>query len=134
RILEEGARSDFASYVKHSDEMSRGINLPPDKVPMTLYWLLRDNSVIVGESRLRHPLNESLKFFGGNIGYAIRPAERKKGYGTQILALTLNEARKMGLGNVLLTCDTVNTASARVIVKNSGKLVAEGTTERNGTQ
>src|SRR5437660_350596 len=83
RLLEEGARDDFASYLKHSEEMSRGVNLKTGQVPMTVFWLLKNGTEIVGESRLRHPLTESLKHFGGNIGYAIRPSARKKGYGTR---------------------------------------------------
>lgn len=132
RLLEDGSRVDFSPYLKQSDEMSRGVNLKTGQVPMTLYWLLRNGAEIVGEIRLRHPLNEKLKHFGGNIGYAIRPGERKKGYGTRMLALTLAEALGLGLTSVILTCDTSNVASARVIVKNGGRLVGEGTTDREG--
>ncbi len=63
---------------------------------------------------------------GGHIGYRIRPSERRKGYGTLILALTLAEARKLGLPRVLLTCDQDNIASARVIQANGGALASEG--------
>lgn len=42
---------------------------------------------------------------GGHIGYAIRPSERRKGYAGRMLALGLQEARKLALDRVLVTCD-----------------------------
>ena len=85
---------------------------------------------VLGTSRLRHHLNERLRLMGGHIGYGIRPSEQRKGYGTQILALTLVEARKLGIKRVLVTCDVDNIASVRVIEKNGGFL-AERVTPAN---
>jgi predicted acetyltransferase len=67
-------------------------------------------------------LNPDLEIEGGHIGYAIRPSLRKMGYGTLILTLTLEKARALGLRGVLVTCDTENLGSARIIEKNGGVL------------
>jgi predicted acetyltransferase len=101
---------------------SMGIDLPPGIVPMTSFWLVEDDQTVIGESRLRHRLTPALEIEGGHIGYAIRPSARRKGYGTRILALTLERARVMGLRQVLVTCNTDNIASARIIEKNGGLL------------
>ena len=44
----------------------------------------------------------------------------------------LNEARKLGLTQVLLTCDVNNSASARVIEKNGGVLASYGISNVSG--
>ena len=61
---------------------------------------------------IRHRLNEGLLATGGHIGDGVRPSERGKGYGTQMIALALDECRKMGIDRVLMCCDETNPASA----------------------
>jgi predicted acetyltransferase len=131
------ARSDFAAFVKRLRDDERGVNLAPGIVPSSAYWLLRrdaDGVSILGVSHLRHTLTPALEGVGGHIGYSIRPSERRRGYGARILALTLPHARKLGLTPVLLTCDTDNVASARVIEKNGGVLASEGYSDLVGTR
>jgi predicted acetyltransferase len=123
------ARNDFAAYIQLLEDEARGVNLEPDIVPSSVYWLLRhdaDGVTMVGVSHLRHALTPALEDAGGHIGYSIRPSERRRGYGTRILALTLPYARALGLARVLLTCDTDNIGSARVIEKNGGILSSAG--------
>ena len=125
----ELARSDFAAFVQRLQDDERGVNLKPDIVPSSAYWLLRhdgDDVTILGVSALRHALTPALEDAGGHIGYSIRPSERRRGYGTRILALTLPRARALGVDRVLVTCDTDNIGSARVIEKNGGVLASEG--------
>lgn len=95
-------------------------------VPHTTYWLLNDDSgKIVGAANVRHRLNEKLFNCGGHIGYGIRPSERRKGYASQLLALTLERTKEMGLNKILLVCDKGNVASERTIVKNGGRFESE---------
>lgn len=56
----------------------------------------------------------------GNIGYGVRPSERKKGYATKMLKLALDYCKEIGLENILLTCDKSNHVSAKTITKCSG--------------
>ena len=74
---------------------------------------------------IRHRLNEYLLQFGGNIGYSVRPSQRRKGYATEMLALGLEECRKLGLDRALVTCDKTNIGSAKTIQKNGGVLENE---------
>lgn len=124
----ELARSDFAAFVQRLQE-ARGVDLAPGIVPSSAYWLLRHDAsgvTVLGVSHLRQALTPALEDVGGHVGYSIRPSERRRGYGTRILALTLPHARALGLERVLLTCDTDNIASARIIEKNGGVLASEG--------
>jgi len=117
---------DFAAHVQRLRDQARGTGLQEGRVPAGTYWLVRDeDGKMLGISNLRHELTPALEDHGGHIGYGIRPSERREGYGTLILKLTLEKARAMGVTRALVTCDPENVASARIIQKNGGVLDSE---------
>ena len=125
------AREALPDFIRRLEERSRGVGL---HVPDSSFWLVRcGDGAVVGLSNLRHRLIPALEDVGGHIGYSIRPSERCKGYGKCILALTMEKARVQGLAQVLLTCDTDNRGSARVIEKNGGVLASGGFSAVSGT-
>jgi len=105
------------------------IRLPDGRmVPRTAHvqlWLVHAYTFI-GRVNIRFHLNDDLRLWGGNIGYAIRPSFRQKGFGTHILAQALPVARESGLRGVLLTCLDTNTGSIKVIEANGGMLAEIG--------
>lgn len=113
---------DLPAYIKRARENRLGINLPKGRVPSTLYWAGVGHK-IVGRVDIRHKLNKNLRIIGGHIGYTVVPSERQKGYGTQMLALALPRARKLGIKNVLVTCDATNIGSKKIIERNDGQLI-----------
>lgn len=92
-------------------------------VPSTIYLAVRkkDNKV-VGIVDFRHELTPFLLNFGGNVGFSVAIDERKKGYATEIVALVKEEAKKIGLHEILITCDGINEGSSKVILRNGGIL------------
>jgi predicted acetyltransferase len=126
----EDALRDPEAYLRRRAQYAAGINLPPDRVPETTFWLVAgegelggsDKLQVLAVSGLRHRLTPQLTDIGGHIGYAVRPSARRKGVGAALLALTLVEARKLGLTRVLVTCDVTNLSSARIIQRNGGVL------------
>jgi len=88
--------------------------------------------VLHGELRLRHYLNPALEQEGGHIGYTIRPSSRGRGMGKELLRLGLLEARAMGIGCVLVTCDDDNPASIGVIEANGGREFEAGVSQWSG--
>jgi len=99
---------------------------PEGFVPQTTYFAFCGER-IVGTISVRHFLNDALLRDGGNIGYAVRPSERRKGYGAAMLLLALEKCRSLGLDKALVTCLASNTASAKTIKKNGGVLENEFT-------
>lgn len=87
----------------------------PDWANATNYLLVDENNHVYGISQIRHSLKGQLINIGGNIGYAIRPTERRKGYGTIQLQLLLEKAKVLGLNKVLVTCRENNIGSKKTI-------------------
>jgi predicted acetyltransferase len=115
----------FAGYVETLLRAREGLGLPPGLVPHSTFWLVDGAGEIVAVSNLRHELNESLLAHGGHVGYGVRPSMRGRGYATELLRLTLVEARRLGIQRALVTCDKLNPESAKVIQKNGGELEDE---------
>lgn len=88
----------------------------------TFLLIREDDDRIVGAVNVRWNLIESMKEFGGNIGYGIRPTERRKGYNKINLYLALIEAYKLGLEEVILDCDVNNLGSVKTLEALNGKL------------
>lgn len=118
---EEELEGNFSAFVKKIKEGSKGLNLKPGYVHQTVYWVI-DKDGYSGRVSLRHELNEVLLKTGGHIGYDIRPSKRGLGYGTEALKLVLTKARALGLKKVLLTCDSTNLPSRKIIEANGGIL------------
>ena len=98
--------------------------MPDGYVPQTIFWLYDDEQP-VGVGKIRHALNDNSRKIGGNIGYAIDPMFRGKGYATHLLSLLVIKARAMNISELLLSVEKYNPASKRVIEKCGGKLIRE---------
>ena len=94
-------------------------------VPASTFLALNENGALVGMIDVRRRLNDHLSLYGGHIGYSVRKSERRKGYATRMLALALDECRKLKIGRVLITCDRDNMASRCTILKNNGVMENE---------
>ena len=126
------AFGDFDAYLSRLHDQKQERQLNPGRVPQTTFWLVTREKHIIGVSKLRHRLVPHLEERGGHIGYEIRPSERQKGYGTEILRLTLLKAREMRLPQVLVTCDADNLASTRIIERTGGRRAGESVPEETG--
>lgn len=101
-------------------------NLPADKIPGLTYFFVREeDDRIVGMINIRLALNDFLRNEAGHIGYCIRPTERRKGYGTQLLRAGIAVCRRVDIEDIIVTCDKVNLGSAGVIQNCGGVLEAE---------
>ena len=109
-------------WVAYSRKMEHGENVPENKVPATQFVLTdTDTGRIYGMLQVRHYLNEYLRNFAGNIGYSVRPTERRKGYAKKMLKQALQFCREeLGLDRVLISCLVDNEPSRRTILACGG--------------
>jgi predicted acetyltransferase len=93
-----------------------------ERAPETLLWYVEGDEFL-GSVSVRHALTPTLEKWGGHIGYAVRPSARGRGYACAMLAGMLEHCRaNLPLERVMLTVNTNNPASIRVIEKNGGVL------------
>jgi len=104
------------------------------RVPSDTYLAVRQSDDrIVGIIDLRYHIDHPiLGTWGGHCGYSVRPSERGKGYGKEMLRLNIQNARKLGIEKMLVTCNTDNLASEKTILANGG--VFEKTIDVDGAQ
>lgn len=121
----KGNTEDYDLFLKNAEDIAEGKNLPEGFVSADIYFLVDCNSRILGAIDIRHELNEYLLNYGGNIGYGVRPSERKKGYATEMLRLALDICKERKMDRVLVTCFKSNIGSAKTILKNGGILENE---------
>jgi predicted acetyltransferase len=112
-------RGDFAGFVAGQLRLAEPTRVPIGLMPESVYWLVEAGQFL-GRLSLRHALNEHLHTYGGHIGYEIRPSMRRRGFGKSILRLGLEQARALGLRRTLVTCDSTNEASRKIIEANGG--------------
>jgi predicted acetyltransferase len=112
------ALENFQDYLNDLHNYSKGKGLAQGEIGTSTFWLI-DKKEIVGVVRIRHKEVEC----AGHIGYDISPDCRNRGYGFQILKLALEKAIKIGIEEVILTCNIDNLASKKIIEKNNGKLL-----------
>lgn len=119
--------NNFDYYLENLEISTAKDGLVPDS---TFFCLDIDRDIIVGAVNIRHYLNDYLLNYGGHIGDGIRPSERKKGYGTKMVRLALEECKKLGIKKVLIVCDKNNIGSKKTIINNGG--VLENEIDNNG--
>ncbi len=119
-------RNDFHDFKYYLENLEIKEETEDGRVPdTTLFCLDKDRNIFVGAVNIRHYLNDDLLQYGGHIGDGIRPSERRKGYATAMIALALQECKRLGIDRVLMCCDKENIGSAKSILRNGGVLENE---------
>ncbi len=106
-----------ADWVEHVRGNRRAETCQVDWVVEDVFFgVRRTDGRIVGVTSVRHSLdNPILSEYGGNIGYEVRPSERRCGYARQMLQLALDVARERGKDRVMLGCAETNAGSIATI-------------------
>ena len=94
-------------------------------LPGTTRWIWDDG--LCGAINLRHQQGTAdlPAHVSGHIGYSVVPWRQRQGHGTAALRLMLPLAAAVGLPHVIITCDTTNAGSRRVIEAGGGVFLHE---------
>ncbi|MCL2461956.1 MAG: GNAT family N-acetyltransferase [Defluviitaleaceae bacterium] len=108
--------ADFADWLKSMKDPD------PAWIPSATYFAVTlpgggGAGKIVGIVNIRHYLTEE-NYRNGHVGLSVRPSERGKGYGTEMMRLALQKAYEIGILEAVVCCDKGNAASRRVIRRN----------------
>lgn len=100
---------------------NEGFPLTDTTTPADTFLAFRSaDDYLVGTIQLRHSIPAPLRECGGHIGYAVRPSERRRGYGAAMLTEVLTIAQALGLARVRIDCDKSNLASRQTILHCGG--------------
>lgn len=131
RNLEHLSNLTFEEWLDELEYYKDETKLREDFSPQTTYLAIEKDK-IVGFINIRWKAVPKLLGNGGFIGYSIVPSERGKGYGSEMLRLSLKEIPRTIFEKVLVTCKDFNLASKKVIEKNGGILENTYYNEENG--
>lgn len=112
---------EFADFIQMLDQTELG-NQDKRFSSSTSYFVVDEDDRLIGAASLRHYLTVEGINTWGHIGYGVRPSERRKGYGAEILKLTLEEAKKKKIYKTLVCAHKSNIASCKIIEKCNGIL------------
>lgn len=98
----------------------------------SLLYLCFEDDTLIGLLSIRYDLPQALSEKYGDIGYGVRPSERKKGYASQMLRYALTVCKEKGMEKAILGCYKHNISSAATIIKCGGILVAENDNYKEG--
>jgi predicted acetyltransferase len=113
------AGEPFAAYIERLRRWSRGLDLPANVVPAALLAAVVGED-LVGRVSVRFRSDAEVLTRVGHVGYAVRPAFRRRGHAGEMLRQAVVLARSLGVEPVLVTCDDDNPASAAVILRGGG--------------
>ena len=116
--------SDFNEYLERVEDFALGKNLPDGYVQSTTLWLVEENE-IVGVTNIRHELNDSIRHVGGHIGLSIKPSERGKNLGVELMKMSILFLKDLGVSKVHIHCEKTNKASSKTIQACGGILESE---------
>jgi predicted acetyltransferase len=122
---------DFYAYLRELETTAQGEDMPVGTIRQATFWLVQDDSTLLGSARIRPELTPDWEE-GGHIDFDMRPSERGKGYGTKLLEMAVAQARSFGLKELILICDAGNPAAERVIIKNGGEPVEQAPSIKPG--
>jgi len=115
---------EYEQWLIHNTNNRQESTVSSNWVPASTFFAVRKQDLkIVGMIDIRHNLkNDFLAQYGGHIGFSVRPSERKKGYGTEILKMGIEYAKSLGINKLMLGCFSDNLPSIKTIVKCGGIL------------
>ena len=115
-------KENFEDYLNKMEDVKKGI--ANDGIKEIFYWLIDEYKIVgSGSIRLNPEISKEFEIYAGHIFYQIVPTYRKQGYGKLICHLLLEEMKKLGFKEAIISCYDTNIGSINIIESNNGKLI-----------
>ena len=118
-FLEAGDSMDGTAHLRHWDTTQAWL-AKLDPLEVQYLFVREEDEKVCGMLQIRTHLNAYLERYAGHIGYCVAPSERRQGYAREMLRLSLEKCRKLGITDVLICCLRENEASRRTILACGG--------------
>lgn len=109
-------------YEEWVKKVNRNSVIADDEWGKYYLYLVFDGDKLIGLLNIRFDLSDELRKLYGDIGYGVRPSERRKGYATKMLNYALEICREKHMTEAILGCYEDNFGSNKTIQKNGGIL------------
>ena len=116
-------KKEFKQYVL--TQIKRKYNQVNFDDTPTITYIMYVNGYPVGFICLRTKIDDNWLKWSGHFYYQIRTTERRKGYGTKMLALALEKLKELGFTEVYGQSSKGNIGSSKVIQNNNGIFINE---------
>ena len=98
------------------ENAEKGTGLPAGWLPNATFWAVSGNEY-VGTVNIRLQMNDALREYGGNVGWALRLSRRGQGLALPLARLAWRQAEALGVSPVLMTATESNPKSLHVLEK-----------------
>ena len=110
----------FARMLEGIEGVRTGARIPPGFVQQLELWLVA-GEYYIGKVQLRR----ELVLPRDNIGVAIRPSQRRRGYAHHAISLALPHIRELGIDPIHVVCSVANIAACTLVAHYGGDMVEE---------
>ena len=115
-------------YWLYGEKSGNGNESEADKCESFTYFYLEEaTGKIIGTVNIRKDISSVGKY--GNLGYAVRPSMRGKGYGTMMVDAAVSLCGFMGMDEVTAVCLRDNKAGVRILEKSGFEIWECGKTD-----
>lgn len=121
--------SDYQDWVR---KILKNATEGDDSWGKSLLYLCFHEDQLIGLLSIRYKLTKELSDKYGDIGYGVRPSERRHGYATIMLHHAIDVCKEKGMREIILGCYQDNLASSRTIRKNGGVLIEKNENYHEG--
>lgn len=99
-------RAIYSATNELCNEESQTQEYAHNNLKSNVFFATRDtDNRLIGIVFIKHLINKFSSILESYISYSIRPSEREAGYSTDLLGLSFNYCKNMGITHILVKCD-----------------------------
>lgn len=110
---------NFKPWLDNIIQLNLGNSLTNGETPTSTFFMFDDTRLVGYMTIKRKNYNQNNV---GQVYINVRPSDRKKGYGTQLLKAAFEKCRAINMRQVIMSCPEESIGGSRLIENNGGVL------------